>query len=458
MTWKILKTPVKALVIVAIVVGSLFAALPIQKKIHLGLDLEGGTTLLLQLYPTATVSQITTQILQQTVMIIQNRINNLGVTEPTISRVGGNRIEVDIPKMSNPEEAERLIKQVAVLDFKIVPIDVANTADQYQQLLTEPGLPAKQKAAAEKYLNVTAYDLSGPVVYSGKDLKGAQSGYNQQGGSPIVLFQTKNPMAFGKLTGANVGKPLGIFLDHRFVSAPIIDQPIYSNGQITGQFTQEETILLANELNAGALPAKIGIINKEVIGPTLGKVDLVKSLWAALFGLGLVLVFMIAAYRLPGFLADLALGVYVIVMLAILSVSNATLTLPSIAGFVLSIGMAVDANVLIFERMKEELWNGKTLRAAVRVGFARAFTAVFDSHFTTIVGAGVLFMLGTGTVKGFAFTLFWGTVVSLFTAVFVTRFFVDLLVDNDIVTAPAFYGVKADEVGIFSKSATEAAR
>ncbi len=456
MTWKRFKTPVKAIVILAVVALSLWAALPVQKKIRLGLDLEGGTTLLLQLYPTAELSQITPQIVQQTVMIIQNRINGLGVTEPTISKVGGNRIEVDIPRMSNPEEAERLIKQEAVLEFKIVPPDVAAAATQYQQLEKQPGITKAQKAVAERYLNQTAYDLSGPVVYSGKDLKGAQPSYTQQGGSPIVLFQTKDPMAFGRLTAANVGKPLGIFLDRRFVSAPTIDSAIYSSGEITGQFTQEDTILLANELNAGALPAKIRIINKEVIGPTLGRIDLVKSLWAGLFGLGLVLLFMIVAYRLPGFLADLALALYVAVMLAIISVSGATLTLPSIAGFVLSIGMAVDANVLIFERIKEELWNGKTLRAAVRVGFQRAFTAVFDSHFTTIVGAGVLFMLGTGTVKGFAFTLFWGTVVSLLTAVFATRFFVDLLVDNDLVTAPAFYGVKADEVGIFSKSAAEA--
>jgi preprotein translocase subunit SecD len=143
-------------------------------------------------------------------------------------------------------------------------------------------------------------------------------------------------------------------------------------------------------------------------------------------------------------------------MLAILSVSQASLTLPGIAGFVLSIGMAVDANVLIFERIKEELWNGKSMRAAVRVGFQRAFSAVFDSHFTTIVGAGVLYMLGTGTVKGFAFTLFWGTVVSLFTAVFITRFFVDVLVDNGLLTAPELYGIKRDEIGIFAKSGTGA--
>lgn len=461
MTWKRLRTPVKALTIATIVVLSLFAALPVTQKIHLGLDLEGGSRLLLQLYPTATVPKITSQIQQQTLLVVQNRINGLGVTEPTISKEGGDRILVEIPSLRNPEEAERLLKQVAVLEFKIVPDQVAQTAYQYQQLENQqngPPLTKQQRAAAEKYLNETAYRLSGPVVYSGKDLKGAQPGYTQQGGTPLVLFQTRDPVAFGKLTTANVGKPLGIFLDRRFVSAPRIDEPIYGSGQITGQFTEEDTILLANELDAGALPARIGIIEKESIGPTLGKIDLVKSLWAALFGLGLVLIFMILAYRLPGLLADLALCVYVIIMLAILSVSKATLTLPSIAGFVLSIGMAVDANVLIFERLKEELWNGKTLRAAVRVGFQRAFTAVFDSHFTTIVGAGVLFMLGTGTVKGFAFTLFWGTVVSLFTAVFVTRFLVDLLVDNDLATAPALYGVKSNEVGIFTEGAPEPAR
>jgi protein-export membrane protein SecD len=164
-----------------------------------------------------------------------------------------------------------------------------------------------------------------------------------------------------------------------------------------------------------------------------------------------VLIFMIVVYRLPGFLADVALAIYVVIMLAILAASNATLTLPGIAGFVLSIGMAVDANVLIFERIKEELWNGKSMRAAVRVGFQRAFSAVFDSHFTTIVGAFVLFSFGTGTVKGFAFTLLWGTIVSLFTAVFITRFFVDMLVDNDILTSPELYGIKRSEVGIFAR-------
>lgn len=452
MNWTTWKAPFKALVILAVCALSLYAVIPLQKTIHLGLDLQGGARLLLQLNPTAEVPQITPQIQAQTREVIDRRINGLGVAEPSISNVGVDRILVELPAVKDPDQAEQVLKQVAVLEYKIVPFDVAQKAEGYLQEEQQPKLSPQEKAQAEQYLNVTAYEKSGPVVYSGKDLKAAQASYGQ-GGEPNILFQTKDPARFGKLTSANVGKALGIFLDRRYVSAPTIESPIYDSGEIHGQFTQEQTITLANELNAGALPARITIIEKETIGPTLGKLDLVQSMRAAALGLGLVLIFMIAVYRLPGLLADMALAIYVLVMMAILAVSHATLTLPGIAGFVLSIGMAVDANVLIFERIKEELWNGKTMRAAVRVGFQRAFSAVFDSHFTTIVGAGVLYMLGTGTVKGFAFTLFWGTVVSLVTAVFITRFFVDVLVDNDILTAPELYGVRRSDVGVFAKTA-----
>jgi preprotein translocase subunit SecD len=240
-------------------------------------------------------------------------------------------------------------------------------------------------------------------------------------------------------------------LDKKYLSAATIQSPIFGSGEITGSFTQDYTITLANELNAGALPVSVKIVENETIGPSLGKIDLVKSLYASMVGLGVVLLFMILVYRMPGFLADVALIIYVLMMLMVLAIAHATLTLPGIAGFVLSIGMAVDANVLIFERLKEEIWAGKTLRAAVRVGFSRAFSAVFDSHFTTIVGAGVLYMLGTGTVKGFAFTLFWGTLLSLITAVFITRFFMDVIVDNDLISAPTAYGVKTEDVGVFAK-------
>jgi preprotein translocase subunit SecD len=452
MNWNTLKAPFKALLLIAVCGLSVWSILPVQQKIRLGLDLQGGARLLLQLSPTAEVPAITPQIQAQTREVIDRRINGLGVTEPSISNVGVDRILVELPNVKNPDQAEQVLKQVAVLDYKIVPPDVMQKAESYLQAEQQPHLSPQERAQAEQYLNVTAYEKSGPVVYSGKDLKAAQASYGQ-GGEPNILFQTKDPAKFGKLTSANVGKPLGIFLDHRYISAPTIESPIYDSGEIHGQFTQEQTITLANELNAGALPAKITIIEKETIGPTLGRLDLVQSMRAAALGLGLVLIFMIFVYRLPGLLADVALAIYVLIMMAILAVSHATLTLPGIAGFVLSIGMAVDANVLIFERIKEELWNGKTMRAAVRVGFQRAFSAVFDSHFTTIVGAGVLYMLGTGTVKGFAFTLFWGTVVSLVTAVFITRFFVDVLVDNEILTTPELYGVRRSEIGIFSKTA-----
>jgi preprotein translocase subunit SecD len=453
MNWKNLRAPFKALVIVAICAISLWQALPVQKKIHLGLDLQGGARLLLQLYPTAEVPQITTQVQAQTREVIDRRINGLGVAEPSISNVGTNRILVELPSVKNPDQAEQVLKQVAVLEYKIVPFDVVQKAEAAIALLQQPNISAKQRADAELYVSKTAYDKSGDVVYSGKDLKAAQAGYDQAN-RPDILFQTKNAAKFGKLTSSNLQKPLGIFLDHRYLSAPTIQSPIYDSGQITGNFTQEQTVTLANELNAGALPVSVKIVEKETIGPTLGKIDLIQSMRAAALGLGLVLLFMIFVYRLPGLLADVALAIYVLVMMAILAISQASLTLPGIAGFVLSIGMAVDANVLIFERIKEELWNGKTMRAAVRVGFQRAFSAVFDSHFTTIVGAGVLYMLGTGTVKGFAFTLFWGTVVSLFTAVFITRFFVDALVDNEILTTPELYGVKRSDVGIFAKAGT----
>jgi preprotein translocase subunit SecD len=451
MNWKNFKAPFKALVIVAVCAISLWAVVPVQKTIRLGLDLQGGARLLLQLYPTAEVPQITSQVQAQTREVIDRRINGLGVAEPSISNVGTDRILVELPAVKDPDQAEKVLKQVAVLEYKIVPFDVMQKADAANATLLQPGVSSKDKAAAELYVSKTAYDLSGNVVYSGKDLKAAQAGYDQ-GGRPDILFQTKDAAKFGKLTSSNLQKPLGIFLDHRYLSAPIIQTPIYDSGQITGTFTQEATITLANELNAGALPVSVKIIEKETIGPTLGKLDLVQSMRAAALGLGLVLIFMIGVYRLPGLLADLALAIYVLAMMAILALSHATLTLPGIAGFVLSIGMAVDANVLIFERIKEELWNGKTMRASVRVGFQRAFSAVFDSHFTTIVGAGVLYMLGTGTVKGFAFTLFWGTVVSLVTAVFVTRFFVDVLVDNNVLTSPELYGVKRADLGIFAKA------
>ncbi len=422
--WLRLKPWVTGLFLVAIVVGSLYLVLPIQKNIKLGLDLQGGVRVLLQLQPSPEVPQITRQIQTEVQQVIDARINSLGVAEPQITSVGNDRILVELPNVKNPDEAVRALKDVAKLDFKIIPPDVNAKA-----------------ASDKKYANDPngAYKDSGAIVYSGNELKRASSSPDQGGGWKID-FETKDPAKFGRMTQANIGKLLGFFLDKKFISAATLQSVITDQGQITGQFTEEETLRIANDLNAGALPVPVKIIENDTVGPVLGKLDLEKSLYASIAGLGLVLIFMLVVYRLPGFLADLALVVYVLMLLGLLAGVHAVLTLPGIAGFVLSIGMAVDANVLIFERLKEEIWAGKTLRSAVAIGFKRAFTAVFDSHFTTIVGAGVLFMLGTGTVKGFAYTLFWGTAFSLFTATFVTRYFMDLVVDNNVTENPKVYG------------------
>ncbi len=422
--WLRLKPWLTGVFIAGIVAYSLVLVLPIQNKIKLGLDLQGGVSVLLQLEPSPEVPQITKQIQSQVQQVIDARINGLGVAEPQITPVGSDRILVELPNVKNPDEAVRALKEVAKLDFKIIPPAVNDRALRDKKYADDPN---------------GSYKDSGPIVYSGAQLKSAASAPDQSGGWRID-FQTKDPVTFGKMTQANLGKLLGFFLDKKFVSAATIQGVITDDGQITGSFSEDDTIRIANDLNAGALPVPVKVIENDTVGPILGKIDLEKSLYASIAGLGLVLVFMLVVYRLPGFLADLALVVYVLMLLGLFAAFHAVLTLPGIAGFVLSVGMAVDANVLIFERLKEEIWAGKSLRAAVQIGFRRAFSAVFDSHFTTIVGAGVLYMLGTGTVKGFAFTLFWGTVFSLFTATFVTRFLMDLVVDNNVVENPKVYG------------------
>ncbi|MFN2460690.1 MAG: protein translocase subunit SecD [Candidatus Velthaea sp.] len=402
----------------------IWTIVPIQQKIHLGLDLQGGVRVLLELEPSETVKTITSDVQNQVQLVVENRVNGLGVSEPVITKVGTNRLLVELPAVKNVDEAERLLKEAAVLEFKIVPPKISQRARVDKKYADDPN---------------GAYKDAGAVVYTGAELKGAQAAYGQSG-DPQIDFQTKDPKKFGQLTQKYFGQILGIFLDKKWVSDATIEGVITDSGLIHGSFTEDDVSRIANELNAGALPVPTKIVEKDEVGPILGKDDLIKSLYASAIGLALVLLFMGIMYRLPGVLADVALIVYVVALLALLAAAKAVLTLPGIAGFVLSIGMAVDANVLIFERLKEELWAGKSLRSAVRIGFQRAFSSVFDSHFTTIVGAGVLYLLGTGTVKGFAYTLFWGTAFSLITAVFITRFFMDVVVENNLATGHKVYG------------------
>ncbi len=416
--WKHL---IKITAILVLCVLCALAFLPLRKTIHLGLDLQGGLRALVELEPTTDVPTITPDLLAEELQVLQTRLNGLGVSELAFSKVGSDRINIEMPGLKDPEQAIALIREAAVLEMR--PL----TKDQVTRAQSDP--------------KFDAYKASGPPVITGADMSSAVAG-TDSAGQPNVQFKLNSAGSkkFYAWTSHHIGDPLPIFLDKKLIEAPTIEGAISDTGEIHGGFTTDSAIRLANELSAGSLKVPTKILEIESVGPTLGAIDLQKSLVASLAGLGVVLLFMIAVYRVPGLLADIALIVYCCMMLAYVALIPVTLTLPGIAGFVLSIGMAVDANVLIFERIKEELWAGRTTRAAVGVGFRRAFWTVFDSHVTTIVGALVLYWLGTGTVKGFALTLLIGTVFSLLTAVFITRALVDAVVDTDVATRPALYG------------------
>lgn len=427
MFWYRWKHLVKMLVIAGLCVLCWFIFSPLSKTVKLGLDLQGGLRALVELEPNDQYKTITSDIQSEEMQVLQDRLNTLGTSEISFSKVGNDRINIEMPGLTDPRQALQLIQQAAVLEMR--PLTSAEVA--------------RGTVGSSTYdAKFNPYKASRPPVITGSDLSSAQPAPAQGGGAYVVDFALKSDGAkrFLEWTRKNIGNPLPIFIDGKLIEAPTIQGAIGANGQIEGNFTLEAATALVTELNSGALKVPTRIIETENVGPVLGKIDLQTSLVASLVGLAIVLVFMLVVYRVPGLLADLALIVYCFLMLAYVTYFNVVLTLPGIAGFVLSIGMAVDANVLIFERIKEELWAGRTTRAAVGVGFKRAFTTVFDSHVTTMVGAFVLYQLGTGTVKGFALTLLVGTIFSLLTAVNITRAFTDVVVDNDVATKPVWYG------------------
>jgi len=427
MFWYRWKHLVKMLVIVGLSVLCWFIFTPLTDKVKLGLDLQGGLRALVELEPNDQYKSITSDIQSEEMQVLQDRLNTLGTSEISFSKVGNDRINIEMPGLNDPRQALQLIQQAAVLEMRP---------------LTSKEVARATVGSSTYDPKFNAYKASRPPVITGSDLSSAVPQPAQGGGAYVVAFSLKSDGArrFLDWTRKNIGNPLPIFIDGKLIEAPTIQGAIGANGQIEGNFTLDTATSLVTELNSGSLKVPTRIIEVENVGPLLGNIDLQTSLVASLVGLGIVLVFMLVVYRVPGLLADVALIVYCFLMLAYVTYFNVVLTLPGIAGFVLSIGMAVDANVLIFERIKEELWAGRTTRAAVGVGFKRAFTTVFDSHVTTMVGAVVLYWLGTGTVKGFALTLLIGTIFSLLTAVNITRAFTDVVVDNDVATKPVWYG------------------
>lgn len=415
-------------VIVAIVITSVITIY--KKPTKLGLDLVGGSRIMLEAKTTDTVRKITPEVMSRLQYAIESRVNKLGVSETSVAQIGDKRLLVEIPNVTDLKEAEAFLGKTAQLEFK-QPVFDAN----------------KQPKRDEKGMLMWE-----PTGLTGEDLKSASIGSDQTGQWTVSLeFNGKGATKFAELTQKLVGQQMAIFFDNEEISAPVIREAIFGGrAEISGGssgFKYEEAEKMVNLLNAGALPVPSDIIQENTVGPTLGSDSIEKSKFAGLIGVGFVMLFMVFAYRLPGLIADIALIVYGLILFALFKTIPVTLTLAGIAGFVLSVGMAVDANILIFERTKEELKAGRNLFTAINSGFDRAFTSIFDSNMTTILTCIILYFLGTSVVKGFALTLAIGVLVSMFTAITVTKNFMHLIFGTGELKYPALFGLAKGDIG-----------
>jgi len=359
------------------------------------------------------------QAVDQSIQIIERRVNELGLVEPTIQREGIDRILVQVPGLQDPSRLKEMLGKTAKLDFRMV--DQSMTAEQAAESHAPQDSEVLDGEGNQKYL------IEKRVLVSGADLVDAQPGFDQRTSEPIVSFRFNSSGArkFAEATQANVGKPFAIVLDNKVISAPVIREPILGgSGQISGNFTVQSANDLAILLRAGALPAPLTIIEERTVGPGLGQDSITAGEHAAYAGAALVIVFMFATYGLFGLFANIAVAVNIAMIFGVLSLLSATLTLPGIAGIVLTVGIAVDSNVLIYERIREEVRGGRSAINAIDAGFSRALATILDSNITTFIAAAVLFYIGTGPVRGFAVTLGIGILTSLFTAFTLTRLIV----------------------------------
>jgi preprotein translocase subunit SecD len=368
----------------------------------------------------AAMLERTRQTIEQSIQIIERRVNDLGTVEPTIQRQGIDRILVQVPGLQDPKRLIEILGKTARLDFRMV--DQSMTPEQALQ--TRPP-PESEILYGQK--DKQPYLIEKRILVSGADLTNAQPGFDQRTSEPIVQFRFNSNGArrFAQVTSENVGRPFAIVLDNEVISAPVIREPITGgSGQISGNFTVEQATDLSILLRAGALPAKLTIVEERTVGPGLGQDSIEKGKLASYVGSLLVVIFMLATYGLFGLFANIAVAVNVAMIFGVLSLLNATLTLPGIAGIVLTVGIAVDSNVLIYERIREEVRAGRTPITAIDAGFTRALATILDSNITTFIAALVLFFIGTGAVRGFAVTLGIGIITTVFTAFTLTRLIV----------------------------------
>lgn len=416
MRWPKVMTLVATILVVVLAAGILF---PIYAdNAVLGLDLQGGVMVRLEA-PEGTTSEE----MEAAKTVIENRINALGVAEPEVRLEGSNRISVELPGVEDAEEAVRVIGTTAKLQF--VRYDNAQVIVEGSQL---------KKASA--YVNQETINAS--------EMYGVSLEFNGEGTKAFADATADLVNTYGTDDSTRQNRIIAIILDNQIISAPAVEASI-PNGkaQISGSFaTYEEAQSLAMMLQGGALPIDLTIVEKQTTGPQLGADSIEKSIKAAIIGIAVLAVFMIAVYRVPGLIATFALLLYAILVIGANVAIKATITLPVIAAFLLSVGMAVDANVIIFERIKEELHACKTLRVAIEAGFKKAFATIFDSNITTLLAAVILIAFGSGSVRGFAITLTIGILASMLTAITFTRFMLTTLVSSNLVSNPQLYGLK----------------
>lgn len=397
----------KALAKFLAVIALIFAAFiyfigPLAQLIKQGLDLQGGTHIVLEAED-AGENKVTDDAVERARQILERRINEMGLAEPLIQREGKKRIIIELPGVKDPDQAIKTIGKTAVMEFK---------------------------------------DENGTVHLTGNDLKDAkeQIGQNKQF-MVAIEFTDEGAKKFADLTTMNVGRHIGIYLDGEQLTNPVVNEPITGGkAVITGSRTLDEAKNLAILLRSGALPVKVNVLEVRTVGPTLGQDSKDKSVTAFAVGIGLIVAFMLVLYRVSGFVATTALLIYVLLLLAVLHFLQATLTLPGIAGIILSMGVAVDANILIFERFKEEVQVGKTLRMSMESGFRRALATIVDANMSVMITAAILFVLGSGPVRGFAITLGLGVAISMVTAVFVSRYLLRMLIECNLTNHPFWYG------------------
>ena len=369
--------------------------------------------------PQAAITDRIRQTIEQSIQIVEKRVNELGTVEPVIQRQGTDRILVQVPGLQDPTRLKQLLGKTAKMEFRMV--DETVPPDAVAQGKIPPDDEVLPEVSGQKLV------LKKQVLVNGGDLSDAQTAFDQRSSEPVVSFRFNSTGArkFAQATTENVGQRFAIVLDNQVISAPVIREPIIGGqGQISGSFTVQSANDLAILLRAGALPAPLTVIEERTVGPGLGQDSIEKGELAAYVGSILVIVFMLVTYRLFGVFANIAVAINVAMIFGLLSLLNATLTLPGIAGIVLTVGIAVDSNVLIYERIREELRGGRTAISAIDAGFKRALATILDSNITTFIAAAVLFMIGTGPVRGFAVTLGIGIITTVFTAFTLTRLIV----------------------------------